>query len=147
MTRQRNFAAEYAARKERAAARGTTVYEQREERGGIVRKLGFDSYSRYRSAAEALDREFGSLRQRGIWLTPTPKRGEETWSLMMEAKAILGGYSKKTIERASRDRVSLLEKSAKGRSVRDRLRSAFGFGKGSVRDWAPFYYPVMRALY
>lgn len=50
MARERNYAAEYAARKARAAARGTTVYRQRD--ASAVRQ-GFAGYSQRRAAMRA----------------------------------------------------------------------------------------------
>ena len=133
--RQRDYAAEYARRDKEAI---------KEQRAQTAREAGFASYGRYRGATEAIDKEVKGLIQRGVWTIPTPERASPVYRDLLKARAIVGGYSGKEVQKAAKERTSLLARTKEGRAVRDRLRAALSWKEG--KGWGSFYFPVMRAL-
>ena len=132
MPRQRDYHAEYLARKER-------LYPARQER---ARERGFTGYGQERTARTQIAREYTRLVEKGI--VPTaPAPGSKLMDNLLRAKAIILGYSKKTSRLADQKHEGLLGRTKEGRRLRDELRAALGYGK---KDWT-VYYPAMRALY
>jgi len=105
--------------------------------------MGFTSYAQERRARVEIQKEFADLSRREIWEYGKLAPRSTLMLDFLQAKAIIGGYSPKTIQRAAHNRESLLGRTTKGRAVRDRLRTALGFGAKAFG----FYYPVMRSLY
>jgi hypothetical protein len=141
----RNYAAEYASRKERAAEAGTTVYRERGGPGSIVRAFGFESYSQYRASADRIKAEFQSLAKRDIWELGPPVEKSPLWNSMMQANSTLARYTPEQVARAAEKKESLLGRTARGRAIREDLRDLLGWKTG--KGWGAVYYSAMRTLY
>jgi hypothetical protein len=145
MPKQRDYHAEYAARKAQAAQRGTTVYRQREAPTGIAQREGFKTYSAYRTASEDVRGEFKRLQQQGLWDAPIPAPGSVIFDSMLKATRLLDRYSPEAKAKANRNKESLLARTKEGRALREALRKALGWQSGP--GWGSIYFPAMRALY
>ena len=126
MARQRDYAKEYQARTQRAKAEGFTGYGQR------------------RRVSRELDVKIRAMDRQGRWEGPVPGAKSDVKTAMIQAEAIIMGYSKKTQLRAEERGVSLLARTKKGRAIREILRKAFGWKK---KKGEYGYYPMMRTLY